>query len=571
MQHSFGDFLRHGGTGQFDFIQRGSHIIGRRRVGLSLKLSFPNYAALHSDFSERLDEVISENTRMLLNALTPPDTVPTVTEADLRDVSDAKAEALNAWDVRLESILSEYQNHQQRLRPVRTAMEVRLLRAFAGLINQLRQEDLGIERYVWRSRDDAKVRDSHAVYDDRVFQWDEPPEGGHPGEAHNCRCYAEPVVSNVPSNVVLADFSATADAPVPEQIGGFWRGLARSFPAIAGLLSALEEQDRLSELSGSAVDRQAEAASRLGLDTSSEEGGLAAWAHQSYFDSIFRGLAPFVAPRTRETAEIAGQAAALFEMYHPGSITGLDAEASAKMAQFVELAVEAFQTGRLQLTPEDWANGWVEVFPELTEGERRLGQLPGFTPDRIEQWLETYPIEELGLPVDTGSPIPDDPTDTIISTPIPEETGPNIVAQEIGNLTTPNDGDLPDDFDDRSIELANENGVQQPREGRAGARYEAATGTTLARPNPPDPAYDFTNTSNGERIEFKGPVPGVNGAVPEELLDGLIEATVKEANFQSGADRIIVDAEGLSTTQLERLRQELENRISSDMPVDIMR
>jgi hypothetical protein len=66
----------------------------------------------------------------------------------------------------------------------------------------------------------------------------------------------------------------------------------------------------------------------------------------------------------------------------------------------------------------------------LTEGERRLGELPGFTPERIEQWLETYPIDELGLPNNTGSPIPGDPTDTIISTPIPEETGPNIVAIE---------------------------------------------------------------------------------------------------------------------------------------------
>ncbi|KIC49559.1 hypothetical protein RA29_07695 [Tateyamaria sp. ANG-S1] len=236
---------------------------------------------------------------------------------------------------------------------------------------------------------------------------------------------------------MLADFAATADAPVPEQIGGFWRGLARSFPAIAGLLGALEEQDRLSELSGSAVGRQAEAASRLGLDTSSEEGGLAAWAHQSYFDSIFRGLAPFVAPRTRETAEIAGQAAALFEMYRPGSITGLDAEASAEMARFVELAVEAFRAGRLQLTPDDWANGWVEVFPELTEDERRLGQLPGFTPDRIEQWLETYPADDLGLADNTGSPIPDDPTDNIISTPIPEEVRPNIVEVRPENTRTP--------------------------------------------------------------------------------------------------------------------------------------
>ncbi|WP_188129134.1 hypothetical protein [Lutimaribacter pacificus] len=81
--------------------------------------------------------------------------------------------------------------------------------------------------------------------------------------------------------------------------------------------------------------------------------------------------------------------------------------------------------------------GWVEVFPELTEDERRLGQLPGFTLERVEQWLETYPIEELGLPNHTGSPTPDDPNDNIVSTPIPDEAGPNIVDARPGTTTTP--------------------------------------------------------------------------------------------------------------------------------------
>lgn len=143
MQHGFSDFLRHGGDSQYRIEQRHGRLVGYR-LGLSLKSTFPNYSALRADFSERLDKVTSENTRMLLNALTPPDTVPTVSVSDLRDVSDAKEEALNAWDARLGSIFSQYQNHPQRLRPLRTAMEERLMRAFAGLINQLRQEDLGI-------------------------------------------------------------------------------------------------------------------------------------------------------------------------------------------------------------------------------------------------------------------------------------------------------------------------------------------------------------------------------------------------------------------------------------------
>ena len=165
MQHNSGDFLRHGGNGQYVTARRHGRVVGRH-VGLSLKSTFPNYAALRADFSDRIDRTSAENTLMLLNALTPPDTVAVVTETDLRDVSDAKDEALDAWDAHLESIFSEYRNHPQRLRPLRTTMEERLLRAFAGLINQLRQENLGIEQYIWRSRDDAKVRDSHADYDD---------------------------------------------------------------------------------------------------------------------------------------------------------------------------------------------------------------------------------------------------------------------------------------------------------------------------------------------------------------------------------------------------------------------
>lgn len=88
MQQNFSDFLRHGGNGQYVLSHRHERILGRN-LELSLKSTFPNYSALRTDFGERLDQVTAENTRMLLNALTPPDTVPNVSEADLRDVSDA--------------------------------------------------------------------------------------------------------------------------------------------------------------------------------------------------------------------------------------------------------------------------------------------------------------------------------------------------------------------------------------------------------------------------------------------------------------------------------------------------
>ena len=440
MQHDLREFLRHGGSGQYVFARQNGAVYGYR-AGISIKSLFPGYADLRADFTDQLDRVIADNTRMLLNALTPPDTVPWVTEADLRDVSDAKEEALRQWDARLTAIFEEYETHPQRLRPLRTAMEERMLRAFAGLINQLRQQDLGIERYIWRSQDDAKVRDSHAEYDDRVFRWDEPPGGGHPGQAHNCRCFAEPVAPGSRTDVILAELTLPVEAPVDAILRRLGlRAVAITSPGAAAL-AALAASDALQQFTRLATERRLQrAAEILGVDPGSAEGLLAAMAHELVQEAVISGFGSSL-PKSVEAAQIAGQAAALYEMLNPGTIVRVlegDRAAQLALGDFVQQAYNVFAEGRLRLQDGTIAQGWVEVFPELTEGERRLGELPGFTPERIDQWLETYPAEVLGLPNHTGSPPVEDPTGNIISTPIPDEAGPNIVEARLDEgFTTP--------------------------------------------------------------------------------------------------------------------------------------
>ena len=55
---------------------------------------------------------------------------------------------------------------------------------------ELKSQDLA-GRYVWRSVHDVRVRDAHAAREGQIFTWGNPPEGGHPGEDYNCRCWAE--------------------------------------------------------------------------------------------------------------------------------------------------------------------------------------------------------------------------------------------------------------------------------------------------------------------------------------------------------------------------------------------
>lgn len=61
-------------------------------------------------------------------------------------------------------------------------------------LNRVRQEQFGIDSYVWRTVGDERVRDEHASRDGKVFRWDDPPEDGNPGEPIGCRCVAQPWV-----------------------------------------------------------------------------------------------------------------------------------------------------------------------------------------------------------------------------------------------------------------------------------------------------------------------------------------------------------------------------------------
>lgn len=63
---------------------------------------------------------------------------------------------------------------------------------FYGALNEERQKAIGVAKYVWRTARDNRVRDAHFDREGQTFSWTDPPDDGHPGEAINCRCQAEP-------------------------------------------------------------------------------------------------------------------------------------------------------------------------------------------------------------------------------------------------------------------------------------------------------------------------------------------------------------------------------------------
>ncbi len=72
-----------------------------------------------------------------------------------------------------------------------------------GSFNNVRQVQAGFSQYTWSSSNDNRVRPTHMANEGMVFEWNNAPATGHPGEDIQCRC------------VALADVSSWVRPPQP--------------------------------------------------------------------------------------------------------------------------------------------------------------------------------------------------------------------------------------------------------------------------------------------------------------------------------------------------------------------
>ncbi|MCP4967382.1 MAG: hypothetical protein GY926_19390 [bacterium] len=67
-----------------------------------------------------------------------------------------------------------------------------------GTLSQNRMQAAGVEKFIWRTSQDERVRPEHAALEGHEFPTSTGAPGeGFPGQPINCRCTSEPVLSDV--------------------------------------------------------------------------------------------------------------------------------------------------------------------------------------------------------------------------------------------------------------------------------------------------------------------------------------------------------------------------------------
>lgn len=99
-----------------------------------------------------------------------------------------------------------------------------------GDLTRMRQVELGIPGYIWRTSQDERVRPDHAKLDGTEQSWDKPPivdertgRRAHPGGDFQCRCTAEPDVEGLLDQLLAEGGEGTGIGVSRFELRGFDR------------------------------------------------------------------------------------------------------------------------------------------------------------------------------------------------------------------------------------------------------------------------------------------------------------------------------------------------------------
>jgi SPP1 gp7 family putative phage head morphogenesis protein len=167
-------------TSEFQRTQLGRQI----QAGLGIELD--RLIAFEPDLAERIQGFVSENVALIKSL--PDRYFQEIERTVIAAIREGK---------RNEEVAADMEERYSIASSRATLIARDQIGKFYGELQQARQTQLGIDRYIWRTVRDNRVRPDHEEREGEIFAWDDPPEDGHPGEPIQCRCWAEPILDDI--------------------------------------------------------------------------------------------------------------------------------------------------------------------------------------------------------------------------------------------------------------------------------------------------------------------------------------------------------------------------------------
>jgi SPP1 gp7 family putative phage head morphogenesis protein len=167
-------------AGAVSIFQR-AQLARQIRAALGIDLTFRD-----ARLAQRIEAFAHENAALITD----------MSEGYMREVAKAATRAVTEgtrWETLSEQLQGRLDIAENRADLIARDQVGKLY----GQINADRQQEVGIEKFVWRTVQDERVRPEHDDRDGGVYSYDDPPDGELPGEPINCRCNADPYLEDL--------------------------------------------------------------------------------------------------------------------------------------------------------------------------------------------------------------------------------------------------------------------------------------------------------------------------------------------------------------------------------------
>jgi len=193
-----------GAENEFDRAEKGAGVLIRVLVA-DLENWFTKTIGWHTEkWQEDVKNKTGTDIKGFTKDLTKDEKVKALIKANTSLIKDISSTARKSVEYAVYEVFTGRSTRTEATKQINKALRSTVKRAtniandqankLNARLNRERNEEAEIDWYEWVHSGKTNFRKDHKARHGKLFRWDDPPSGGHPGEEINCGCTSKAVL-----------------------------------------------------------------------------------------------------------------------------------------------------------------------------------------------------------------------------------------------------------------------------------------------------------------------------------------------------------------------------------------